>query len=39
MDQMITFNTSLDGEKKPYQTEPKKLHVPIKKEKLAIASY
>jgi hypothetical protein len=28
---MITFNTSLDGEKKPYQTESKKLHVPIKK--------
>jgi hypothetical protein len=22
MDQMITFNTSLDLEKKPYQTEP-----------------
>jgi hypothetical protein len=22
--QMITFNTSLDSEKKPYQTEPKK---------------
>jgi hypothetical protein len=21
---MITFNTSLDSEKKPYQTEPKK---------------
>jgi hypothetical protein len=24
MDQMITFNISLDSEKKPYQTEPKK---------------
>jgi hypothetical protein len=28
---MITFNTSLDSEKKLYQTEPKKLHVSIKK--------
>jgi hypothetical protein len=32
MDKTITFNTSLDSEKKkPYQTEPKKLHVSIKK--------
>jgi hypothetical protein len=23
MDQIITFNTSLDSEKKPYHTEPK----------------
>jgi hypothetical protein len=30
MDQTITFNTSLDSEKKK-QTEPKKLHVSIKK--------
>jgi hypothetical protein len=29
MNQMITFNTSLDPEKKPYQTKPKKLHVSI----------
>jgi hypothetical protein len=36
---MITFNTSLDSEKKPYQTEPKKLHMPIKKKKLTIVSY
>jgi hypothetical protein len=31
MDQMITLKTPLDSEKKPYQTEPKKLHVPIQK--------
>jgi hypothetical protein len=34
MDQMITFNTSLDSEKKTYQTEPKKT-----KKKLTIVSY
>jgi hypothetical protein len=35
MDQTITFNTSLDSEKKKlYQTEPKKLHVSIKKKKV-----
>jgi hypothetical protein len=34
MNQTITFNTSLDSEKKIYQTEPKKLHVSIKKKKV-----
>jgi hypothetical protein len=35
MNQMITFNTLLDPEKKnPYQTKPKKLHVSIKKKKV-----
>jgi hypothetical protein len=33
MDQMITFNTQSDPEKKPYQTKPKKLHVSIQKKK------
>jgi hypothetical protein len=31
LDQTITFNTTLDSEKNVYQTEPKKLHVSIKK--------
>jgi hypothetical protein len=30
---MITFNTSLDSEKKPYQTEPKKNYMCPLKEK------
>jgi hypothetical protein len=37
---MITFNISLDSEKKPYQTEPKKTTCAhLKKKKLTIVSY
>jgi hypothetical protein len=39
MNQMITFNTSLDPEKKTLPDQPKKLHVSILKKKLTIVSY
>jgi hypothetical protein len=39
MDQMITFNTSLDSEKKPYETDPQKNTCAHLKKKLTIVSY